>query len=505
MSGPGVGTEQYEGELIRDIGGFTHDPLGYVLYSFPWGEGDLREKYVRVWQRGYLEDLGRRLVAGEEPGAALGAILKAVSSGHGVGKSALVAWLILWGLSTCEDTRIIVTANTEGQLKNKTWAELAKWHRLSINGHWFTFTATSLYSNSPGHDKIWRADMMPWSEDNPEAFAGLHNEGKRILVIMDEASAIADKIWEVTEGALTDANTEIMWLVFGNPTRNSGRFFECFGSRRHRWWTLNLDARTVEGTNLALFAEWVQDWGEDSDFVRVRVKGLFPRASSLQFIDSDSVAQAQTREAVYLKGDPLILALDVARGGDDECVFRFRRGRDARTIAPVKIPGSEVKDSMKLVSVAVELCEKHKPDYFFYDETGVGGPVGDRVRQLGYVVMGVMFSAASPDKHQANMRAYIWYKCREWLRNGGAIDKDTKLATDLTSVQYGHNAKDQLLLEPKDAIKKRGLASPDDGDALCMTFAFTVQPKDGPGFEGAAGQARGRLQSEWDPFEEARL
>ncbi|MGZ5905641.1 MAG: terminase, partial [Reyranella sp.] len=123
------------------------------------------------------------------------AVRMAVASGHGIGKSALVAWIILWALSTVSDTRGIVTANTEGQLRTKTWPELAKWHALSTNKDWFTYTATSLhYSALPGRDKTWRVDAITWSENNTEAIAGLHNKGKRAFALFDEASSIADGV-----------------------------------------------------------------------------------------------------------------------------------------------------------------------------------------------------------------------------------------------------------------------------------------------------------------------
>lgn len=481
-------------ELIEDISGFRHDPLGFVKYAFPWGEGELvGSKGPRAWQKALLKTLGERLRKGEL--STQEAIQVAISSGHGIGKSSLVAWLILWALSTMEDTRGVVTANTDTQLKTKTWPELSKWHRLSINSDWFQFTATAIYSTNPAREKTWRIDQVPWSVHNTEAFAGLHNKGKRILLIFDEASAIDDRIWEVAEGALTDEGTEIIWAAFGNPTRNTGRFRQCFGRLKHRWHHVQIDSREVEGTNKAQIQKWVEDYGEDSDFVRVRVRGLFPRASSLQFIPTDIVADAMRREARHNIGDPLIMALDIARGGDDTCVFRFRRGLDARSIAPVKIPGSEVHDSMRLVSKAVELINEHKPDAFFYDGTGVGGPVGDRIRQLGYTVFEVQFGASSPDPKCANMRAYMWSKLKAWLQNGGAVDSDPTLETDLTSVEFGHDKKDRLLLESKEHMKNiRGLASPDDADALAMTFAFPIQPKCGPGAEASG------MHAEYDPF-----
>jgi hypothetical protein len=191
----------------------------------------------------------------------------------------------------------VLTANTDTQLRTKTWPEVSKWFRLAINAHWWTVNATSIVSREKGHERIWRADAIPWSENNTEAFAGLHNKGKRIVVIFDEASAIADKIWEVTEGALTDEDTEIIWLAFGNPTQNTGRFRECFGKYKHRWKTFQIDSRTVEGTNKEQLDKWIEDYGEDSDFVRIRVRGEFPRAGSSQFIASDAVAAARKYKA----------------------------------------------------------------------------------------------------------------------------------------------------------------------------------------------------------------
>ena len=114
----------------------------------------------------------------------------------------------------------------------------------------------------------------------------MHNQGKRIIALFDEASSIPDVIWETTEGALTDKDTEIIWGVFGNPTRNTGRFRECFAGGRfqHRWQPRQVDSRTARLTNKEEIAEWINDYGEDSDFVRVRVKGIFPRAGSMQFV-----------------------------------------------------------------------------------------------------------------------------------------------------------------------------------------------------------------------------
>lgn len=487
-------------QVEEDIAAFTHDPLGFVLYAFPWGEPgtELAGKTgPRPWQREVLIEIGKRLAAGAAlEDAFREAVQIAVASGHGVGKSALVAWLILWSMSTHEDTRGVVTANTETQLRTKTWPEVTKWARLAINRHWFTVAATSIASTDPDHEKVWRFDAIPWSEHNTEAFAGLHNEGKRLVLIFDEASAIAAKVWEVAEGALTDAGTEIIWCAFGNPTRNDGRFRECFGRFKHRWKRWQIDARTVPGINLAQAQKLIDDYGEDSDIVRVRVRGMFPRASEMQFIPVDWVAQAMRREARSNLGDPLIMSMDVARGGDDHCVFWFRRGLDARTLRAVRIPGSEARDSMRLAAVAVSLVQQHQPDAFFFDGTGVGGPVGDRIHQLGYSVIEIQFGGTSPDPKYANMRAYMWAKMREALKGGVAIPDDPDLETQLTGPQYKHDRQDRLLLESKEDMKKRGLASPDDADSLAMTYAYPVMPRDSEGANSWVGQA----QTDYDRY-----
>jgi hypothetical protein len=182
-----------------DLARFHKDPLGFVVWAFPWGEpGDLR--YARgpeAWQA----ELLRRVGEGLSPDHA---VMEAVASGHGVGKSSLVAWLVLWAMSTSTDTRGVVTANTENQLKTKTWVELAKWYRLFIARSLFRLEATALFSVDEKRSRTWRTDMIPWSERNPEAFAGLHNQGRRVFVIMDEASTIPGIIWETARRSTRD-------------------------------------------------------------------------------------------------------------------------------------------------------------------------------------------------------------------------------------------------------------------------------------------------------------
>ncbi len=494
------------GEIVAQLGACSRDPMRFVLWSFEWGDGELVDHPgPDEWQSDILCAIRDGLLS---PGQA---VQIAIASGHGIGKSALVAWIILWAVCTFEDARGVVTANTDNQLRTKTWAELATWYRRSIVApRLFELTATAIYSRQAEHEKTWRIDMVPWSERNTEAFAGLHNKGKRVLLVFDEASAIPDIIWETAEGALTDSNTEIVWFVAGNPTRNSGRFRELFGRLAHRWIHRQIDSRTARMTNKAQIAQWVQDYGEDSDFVRVRVRGVFPRAGSMQFIGSDLVDLAARRDDIDVQiFDPLVLGVDPARFGDDQSVIYIRKGRDGRTQAPIKLRGV---DTMTLAAKVAELYQQLRPDAVFVDGGGVGGGVVDRLRQLRIPVIEVQFGGA-PDRSMpddqgtayGNKGAECWGVMREWLK-GGAIPDDHELRAELEGREYGYTmlrGRDCIVLEKKSDMKKRGLASPDTADALALTFAYPVQAsRQAGGFPGDR-RTQSNVVSDWDPLGDA--
>ena len=460
---------------LQKIEQVRNDPLGFVRWAFPWGHGPLiGHDGPEDWQAAVLDQIGEQLQAKSGP------VRIAVASGHGVGKSALVSWLMLWASATVPSTRGVVTANTETQLRTKTWAELGKWHGLVTTNDFNELGATSLASRLPVPEGAGRIDMVPWAAHNAEAFAGLHNKGSRILLVFDEASAIADAIWETAEGALTDADTEIVWVAFGNPTRTTGRFFECFNRFRARWHTEQVDSRTVSLTDKDQLARWVADYGEDSDFVRTRVRGQFPRAGSMQFIDSEIVEGAMKRpvDPATHRGNALVMGVDVARFGDDRSVIVLRRGTDARSWPMEKHQGL---DLMTLASRVAERAAADNVRAVFVDEGGIGAGVVDRLRQLGVpFVFGVQFGGKPEtwDKEgakpkYANKRAEIWGNMKAWLATASLPD-DPELRADLCGVEYGYDARGAIQLERKDDMKKRGLASPDIGDALALTFALPV-------------------------------
>ncbi|MFA5965376.1 MAG: terminase [Sphingomonas sp.] len=467
--------------LAARVAEFRDDPLGYARFAWPWRKGPFAAAPgPRAWQADVLARIGAHLA---NPATRHTPLRLARASGHGIGKSALIAMLVKWGLDTAIDTRILVTANTENQLLTRTAPEIAKWSRAAITHDWFRPLSGALVSTASGHDRTWRCDLVTWNLANTDAFAGLHNQGKRLILIFDEASGIPAKIWEVALGALTDAETEIVFLAFGNPTQNSGPFRECFGAARHLWDTAQIDSRTVEGTNRAYLDEIVATYGEDHDIARVRVRGQFPSASSMQFIPADHVAAARLREVHGMVADPVVFGLDCARYGGDRSVLAIRSGRDARS-RPWKRWANQ--DAMTLAGDVALQAQLHRPDAIFVDAGNIGAAIADRLRQLGVEnVHEVWFGgkggqavwAGDLNVRTANKRAQMWANMRAWLP-GGAIPDDDALAADLTGVEYGY-ATDQvaILLEKKEHMKARGLASPDEADALALTFAEAVAPR----------------------------
>ena len=478
-------------DLFNDLARFALDPLGFVLWAFPWSEPFTAledEPGPEDWQLEQLDRIGQRLRDGIDPATALFDALPVeedISSGHGVGKSAIVSWLILWAISTHEDTRGVVTANTDTQLRTKTWAELSKWYSLFIGKGLFTFTATAIYiANDPVREKAWRIDAVPWSESNTEAFAGLHNKGKRLLVIFDEASTIADSVWDVTRGALTDANTQIIWCRYGNPTRTSGEFFkQCSTPKRNHY--ARVDSRNVRLSNKAQIEAWIAEYGDDSDFVRVRVKGMFPRAGYANFISPGIVTEARRRRLSPLvyQASPKILACDPARFGDDFTVITLRQGLIVHW--QVKMSGFDGHQvagrlyEMLTGDLAKPRHERHDASgsiCIAYDANGNGADLDTALRnmakggRLTTPLVPVMWGVPAKDQKQYfNQRSECWGAMRDFLE-AGQIPDDDELADQLTSLDYGYDALFRIQLQSKKDQKKNGGKSPDCADSLAISF-----------------------------------
>lgn len=466
------------------------DPYAFVMYAFPWGKPNTplaNRKGPKKWQaeelkkiRDHIKLNKERISRSEKP-----TVYKcAVASGRGIGKSAFVAFVTLWFMSCIVGGSAVISANTDSQLTSKTFGEIGKWLTLAIHGYFFDRTQKKITPKEWFAKQIrealkidsgkYYAEGILWNDDNPDAFAGEHSS-IGMLLIFDEASGIPQPIWDVSDGFFTDLTLYRFWFVFSNPRKNTGPFFECFNRHRNFWVNRQIDARTVEDLDHAVYAEIISKHGDDSDEARVEVKGQFPSQGDTQFISRRIVIEAQDRELDrYDDHAALVMGVDPARFGDDATAIRFRRGRDARSFPITELKGA---DNMKVANICADLIDKMEPDGVFID-SGAGAGIIDRLKERGYRVHEVGFGTESKDPTYADHRTEIWARMRDWLP-GAMIDREPTLLDDLTGPEYEFQGReDKIKLESKDKMKKRGLASPNHGDALAITFHLTIARHD---------------------------
>ncbi len=366
----GQSLEEFDRELAADLARFYDDPLGFVLWAYQWGEGELKGfDGPDQWQIDTLNIIGEQVRLRAFDGVkAVSPIRLATASGHGIGKSALVAWLVNWIMCTRPYCKGIVTANTSPQLETRTWAEIAKWTRRCIARHWFRVHSGkgSMKMVRLGFEESWRCDALTCRKENSEAFAGLHAATSTPFYIFDEASAIPDAIWTVAEGGQTDG--EPMHFAFGNPTRNTGRFWQCFNSLSHmkRWIRRQIDSRTCKIPNKQDIEEKILTYGIDSDYIKVRVRGLFPAMSVKQFISVEDVDKARRRLLPGHMYDfaPIILTCDPAWDGDDELVIAMRQGLFFKVLRVMEKNDNDVI----VANILANYEEEYKADAVFIDK-----------------------------------------------------------------------------------------------------------------------------------------
>ena len=457
------------------------DPLKFVSFLFPWGQKNTPlENFAgpRKWQREVLRDIGEHIKQNNGK-IDFNVLRMAVSSGRGIGKSALVSWLVIWMLSTRIGSTTIVSANSETQLRSVTWAEITKWLALSLNSHWFEVSATRVMPakwltelverDLKKGTRYWGVEGRLWSEENPDAYAGVHNfDG--VMLIFDEASGISDAIWAVAAGFFTENTPNRFWMAFSNPRRNTGYFYEAFNAKRDFWRNKVVDARSVEGTDKAVYEQLIQEYGPDSVQAHVEVYGEFPSAGDDQFIPVYLVDDATQRPRYKDASAPIIIGVDPARFGADATVIAVRQGRDLNVIKRYR-----GDDTMEIVGRVIEAIEEFNPTLVVIDEGGLGAGIVDRLKEQRYKqVKGVNFGNKSTKPIMyGNKRAEMWGNMREWLKTA-SVPTDKLLKSDLTSPKVKPDSKGTIFLEGKKEMKARGLASPDAADAIAVTFAYPV-------------------------------
>jgi hypothetical protein len=489
-----VYTAQEEQQLMTHLLNpeLANDPYKWVMAVFPWGEKGkplARFKGPRKWQIAVLKRIAKHIWEGKTFN--LHRLLQlARVSGRGIGKSALVAWLVLWFLSTRIGATTIISANNEEQLRKTTFAEVMKWNTMALNSHWFevvgiTVTPAKWLKEIVERDLhkgtgAWGAFGKLWSEDNPDGYAGAHNyEG--MMLIFDEASGIPDSIWSVGKGFFTEPTDNRFWFAFSQGRRNSGTFHGIFhGPQRKFWDSDSIDARKVEGTDPTVYEEIIEEHGDDSDEARVEVYGMFPKNDGSSFISLAMVDAAVGRVVPDDKTAPIIIGVDPSGGeeGSDKFVLVVRQGRRILDIQRFDLEDSDI-GTMEGVGHVIMAINKYKPLFTVIDQGGLGLPIRDRLVEQKYKVRGVNFGWKSlkPQRYK-NKRAEMWGAMKKWVE-GACLPDDKWLKAELVAPKTKPTSEGIIQLESKRDMKLRKVASPDTADALAVTFAFPVGTRGG--------------------------
>lgn len=452
--------------LAEDMGRFYGDPLAFVKYAFDWGQGDLADwTGPDEWQTEFLIKVRDAIAKREadEP------VKIAVKSGRGTGKTAVEAWLILWLMSTRPHFAGFATANTGDQLDDKLWRELAMWWSRAINKHWFQWSATRFYQVD--HKSTWGVDALKWSENNPDALGGLHNGGRGQCAIVDEGSGIPAPIYDVIDATMTDPDSFV--FVFANPMRKSGRFYELFTRFAHRWGHMTVDARRAKSANQSKIANDIADWGENSDYIRVNVKGDFPESDAETLIPLPLIEAALVRKAEECERYRPVWGVDVARFGDDRTSLCSRRHRRVESVESWR--GLNTMQTVGRIKAKWDECAlDDRPNAIVVDVIGIGAGVVDRLREMDLgdteiVALNVAESRAVKSKFH-RLRDQMYWAGREWFEGLNVECHFPRVGAELADVMFSYTSQGQIKVERKEDIKDRLGFSPDEGEGFLLSL-----------------------------------
>jgi hypothetical protein len=407
-----------------------------------------------------------------------------ISSGHGIGKTGFLADVVHWFIATRPRPAIVATAGTETQLKSKLWRELLKVNNRAENRKWFDWRQGTF---SLGGDATQMAYATPWSEDNPHAFAGTHED--HVLGVFDEGSTIPRSIYNTFAGAMSTDGAR--WLVAGNPTESEGYFFDCthgklVGRRdedfdKGMWRAHVIDCFQSTRVHPSYPIEIETEHGKDSDEYRIRVLGQPPKQSVSQYFSKAIIDLATTREVAMFDRWPLIIGADVGRG--DRSVLVPRRGRKALSNIQV-MQGERTTDFARHIVEEIKWWRDEQGLHanFVIEELGMGVGCIETIEDMGYQdhVWGVNTGEGSSQPElYINLRNEMYGELKDWLEGNVEIPNNSALTEDLLNIRRKPNSNGRLRLETKDEMRKRQLKSPDVADALALTFAvpFDLLPE----------------------------
>ena len=423
---------------------YRNDPVKFVRVV-------LQETPLR-WQ----EELLRKIAAGKRR--------ISVRAGHGVGKSTVCSWAIVWVMCTRFPQKCVMTAPTAGQLFDALFSELkAQVNKLPpVLRDSFDVLSDRISLKAAPESSF--ASARTSSSERPEALAGIHSEN--VLLIVDEASAVPEPVFEAAAGSMSGHSA--CTILIGNPTRNSGLFYRTHHELSADWDTMHVSCLDIPLVSKDFVEQIKATYGEGSNAYRIRVLGEFAVADNDTLIAAELVDAAMGRDVPVDVSDGMIYGLDVARFGTDRSALCKRKGN---VVMEVKSWGG--LDLMQLVGAVVNEARTDNPVEICVDTIGLGSGVADRLREMGYNVRDVNVAESSAMNPNANkLRDELWLAVKDWLGTRTVrIPNDQTLRHELVAPRYNFSSSGKIVVESKDAMKKRGMRSPDLADAVCLTFA----------------------------------
>jgi hypothetical protein len=396
----------------------------------------------------------------------------AVKSCTSSGKTACLAWLILWGLAVEDDIRILVTAPTFPLLNRVLRTEIDKWHLKMPKLVQDMYDMTQSVITRKGQ-KTHRCDFATASSDNEQALAGGHSGN--YWIIADEGAAIDDYVYEVLMGTLSYGSSG-RFLITSNPTRSFGFYYELFSTNNKHWKLHTFDAFHTPHVSKEYIEEVRDTYGIDHDFYRVRILGQFPRASSTQFFEAEVLESALSNTLDPRSYYPFekIAGVDVARFGDDATVLTTRQG--PKLVDRTLFRGL---NTMEVAGLVFDYWKQHNHKAVMVDGTGLGAGVVDRARELGVPVVDVIVgSTSSNPKKYMNVKTQLMGSMKDWIANGAdlsALFGDKFIRREFLAIEYGYNKKMQMCVATKKDTKSKNKGySPDTVDSIGLTFADDV-------------------------------
>lgn len=393
----------------------------------------------------------------------------AIRAAHDQGKTALLAWVGWWFLTTRIPCKIPVAANTQDQLRDVTWAELAKWGRRlpPALADKFEIGAERIFLKAAPEECF--AVARTASKSNPEALQGFHSEN--LMFLLEEASGMEDIIFEIASGAMSSKGAKA--LMIGNPNRASGYFARAFKENRWLWKGLHFPWKPNPWSSPDYPQQIAREYGENSNVYRVRVLGDFPSSEDNAVIPLELVEAAIARDVDITARRSTVWGVDIARFGDDRSALIKRKGNHILEKAKTWRKRDLAESSGIIMREYFETPEGNRPTAINCDVIGIGAGVVDILRERGLPVFGVNVGEVAEDSDRfARLRDELWYKVRGWFQNRDVkMPDDPDLVSDLVGPTYKILSTGKIQIEAKDDMKKRGIKSPDLADAFCLTFA----------------------------------